>query len=141
MIAIPKREGFGFSKEDPLVELLEQNLEYIPNVGAWADEACISYSWMKRQLKQRYRLTPKQIMRQARYEKILLLIEEYGWDAGSQCIAIESGVGKTSDSLYKFLNRHYGTTFSKLREEVLTGERPVRILWLKAKVLKTATNM
>ena len=112
------------------VKLLITGIEEIRNVQDWAGSACMSEDWLRKILRKTYRKPPKQILREVRFELIVRLIEEQGWEAIADGVAIDSGTGKNCKALHKFLKRHYDTTFTSLRKEVLTGKQIVKFMWL-----------
>lgn len=122
------RNGYRTKK---VVRVLLEEIASIRYVKQWAKEANVSRSWLKKKMKTTYDKPPKIILREVRFEVITFLILDKGVEAGSYCVAIESGVGKTSDSLYKFLSRHYDTTFTQFKEKVLTGKHKVDFDWLE----------
>lgn len=90
----------------------------------------ISGGSLRKIIQNKFNKSPKLVLREVRYEKIVFLIQKQGWDATSQFVAIETGIGVTSDSLYKFLSRYYNTTFTQLRQQILNEERRVKFVWL-----------
>jgi hypothetical protein len=86
-------------------------------------------------MKTTYDKPPKIILREVRFEIIVFLIIKNGAEVTSLTVAFDSGVGETSDALYKFLSRHYNTTFSELKEYLLTEEPDVSFAWLEWKKL------
>jgi hypothetical protein len=121
------------NKAEKVVRTLIEEIDSIRYVKQWAKEANVSRSWLKKKMKTTYDKPPKIILREVRFEVITFLIMGKGVEASSLCVANESGVGKTSDALYKFLSRHYETTFTRLKEKVLTGEHKVDFVWLEWK--------
>lgn len=117
-------------KVEKAIRLLICNISEIRYIKNWADRAFISTVWLNKIIKKVYNKNPKEILCEVRFEVIVYLIDKHGWDVGSISIAIDSGKGHTSDALYKFLKRSYGTTFSKLKEEVLSGKRNIEYFWL-----------
>lgn len=121
-------------KAEKAVEILIAQIEEIQSVEIWAKKVCVSPDWLRKILRKSYHKSPKQILREVRFELIVRLIEEQQWEAIADGVAIDSGTGKNSKALYKFLKRHYGTTFTVLREEVLFGKRIVKFAWLNEKL-------
>lgn len=112
------------------VSVLIDNVKEIQRVKDWAGYACISTDWLRKILRKTYNKPPKQILREVRFEIVTLLIKECGWEACGDGIAIDSGMGKNGKALHQFLKNHYGTTFTDLKEEILTGKRDVIYVWL-----------
>jgi len=117
-------------KIEQAVDILIEEINDIRYVKDWADKFCVSYEWLKKNTKRYFGKSPKIIMREVRYETIIFFIRENGWESNSLHIAYKSGVGTTSDSLYKFLKGHYNTTFSRLKNEVLTKKYEINFVWL-----------
>lgn len=106
-------------KASKTLQLLIRNIAQIRYVSDWADAACVSPEWLRKKMNLIYHQSPSRIIRDVRYKVIVSLIIEQGFEITSVEVAIDSGVGRTSDSLYKFLKRYYGTTFTELKENVL----------------------
>lgn len=121
-------------KAEKAVGVLIAETEEIQSVTIWAEKVCMSQSWLRKLLRYVYDKSPKQIHREIRFETVVCLISEYGWEVSADAVAIDSGVGKNCKALHKFLRRHYDITFTKLREEILTGELYVEFKWLDEKV-------
>jgi len=129
-IHINEYESLNGYKIEKALDILIEEINYIRYVKDWADKFCVSYEWLKKNAKRYFGKSPKVIMREVRYETIIFLIKENGWESTSKLIAYKSGVGTTSDSLYKFLKVHYNTTFTRLKKEVLTKRYEINFVWL-----------
>ncbi len=127
---VKKHQTLNSYKAKKAVHVLLSRPDEIRNVQDWAHNACISEDWLRKILRKTYHKAPKQILREVRFEMIIHLIEEQGWEAIAHGVAIDSGTGKNCKALHKFLKRHYDTTFTSLRKEVLTGKQIVKFMWL-----------
>ncbi|NBC03968.1 MAG: hypothetical protein GVY20_09725 [Bacteroidetes bacterium] len=123
------------NKAGKVVRILIREIDSIRYVKQWAKEANVAQSWLKKEMKTTYDKPPKIILREVRFEIIVFLIIKNGAEVTSLIVALESGVGETSDALYKFLKRHYNTTFSDLKEFLLTEEPDICFSWLNWKEL------
>jgi len=112
------------------LQLLIRDIAKIRYVSDWADAACVSPEWLRKKMNLIYGKAPSIIVREVRYEVILSLIVKQGVNLTSVEVAIDSGVGQTSDSLYKFLKRYYGVTFTELKEKILMKRQVQRELHL-----------
>lgn len=112
------------------VETLIEEIANIRSVEDWSNHINLSYEWLKKWTKKYFGKSPGVIVREVRYDTIILLIMENGWDSKSIYIAYKSGLGSNSDSLYKFLKTHYSTTFTSLKKKVLSKEFEVNFVWL-----------
>jgi hypothetical protein len=110
--------------------ILLKNIKEIRYVTDWAEAACVSPEWLRKKMNLIYNQPPSRIIREIRYKVIISLICEKGIDISSIEVAIDSGVGHTSDSLYKFLKRNYGATFTELKESVLKEKQVNREVYL-----------
>ena len=106
-------------KASNALNVLVNNVEKIRTVSDWAAAVCLSPEWLRKKMNLVYKKNPSRIIREVRYKVIISLIIEKGYDTSSIEVAIDSGVGQTSDSLYKFLKRYYGATFTELKVDVL----------------------
>ncbi len=112
------------------VDTLIEEIANIRSVEDWSNHINLSYEWLKKWTKKYFGKSPGVIVREVRYDTIILLIMENGWESKSIYIAYKSGLGSNSDSLYKFLKSHYNTTFTRLKKEVLSKEFEVDFVWL-----------
>ena len=112
------------------LKILNRDISSIRYVSDWADAACVSPEWLRKKMNLIYGKAPCKIIREVRYEVILSLIVKQGVNITSVEVAIDSGVGQTSDSLYKFLKRYYGVTFTELKEKILIKRQVNRELHL-----------
>lgn len=126
---VKKNQTLNSYKAKKAVHVLLSRPEKIRNVQDWAHNACISEDWLRKILRKKYSKSPKQIIREVRFETIVSLIAEDGWEATADSVAIDCGVGKNSKALHKFLKRDYDTTFTQLRQKVFTGKRVVKFIW------------
>jgi len=126
-----------YKKEFALAEMAEESVQLlvkeiagIRSVKQWAESCYVSRSGLKKRMNAVYGRYPKSILREIRFETICLLISEKGPMAASIDVALESGLGSSSDALYKFLSRNFDTTFTDLKSEILIGNRSIPFEWL-----------
>ncbi len=105
----------------PELLVLNKHLHKIRTVSEWARNCCISESSLNKRINTILGTSPKIVLRELRFEVICSLIREQGLQATSQGVAIDSGLGIRSNDLYKFLSIYYGTTFTRLRYEIISG--------------------
>ena len=126
-----------YKKEFALAEMAEESVQIlvkeiagIRSVKQWAESCYVSRSGLKKRMNAVYGRYPKSILREIRFETICLLISEKGPMAASIDVALESGLGPSSDALYKFLSRNFDTTFTDLKSEILIDNRSIPFEWL-----------
>jgi len=117
-------------KAEESVQILVSEIAGIRSVQQWAKSCYVSRSGLKKRINEAYGRYPKSILREIRFETICLLIFEKGQMAASKDVAIKSGLGPSSDALYKFLSRNFDTTFTDLKSEILIGNRSISFEWL-----------
>src|SRR5690625_7997317 len=78
-------------KCDKAVQLLRYGTFDIPDVQTWAEKAGVSRRWLCRSMKVVYGKPPKIILREMRYEKVVLSIREHGLNAGCYATAVDMG--------------------------------------------------
>jgi len=117
-------------KAEESIQILVKEIDGIRSVKQWAESCYVSRSCLKKRMNAVYGRYPKSILREIRFETICLLISERGPMAASIDIALESGLGPSSDALYKFLSRNFDTTFTDLKSEILIGNRSTTFEWL-----------
>jgi AraC-like DNA-binding protein len=127
--------SFNEYRAERAVALLVEDIVEIRNVDEWASRACMSSDWLRKSIKKKYNKSPKEILREVRFEMVAFLIKDYGWKVNGDGVAMNSGVGKNSKALHKFLKRNYDITFTELREKILKSGKDVKIVWLNKKVL------
>jgi AraC-like DNA-binding protein len=125
-----KQQCLSAEKAEESVQILVQEIAGIRSVKQWAESCYVSRSGLKKRMNKAYGRYPKSILREIRFETICLLITEKGQLAASTEVALESGLGPSSDALYKFLSRNFETTFTDLKSEILIGERSITFEWL-----------
>ncbi len=111
------------------IKILRDNVEKIPNVQNWADEAGVSRRWLCKSMKRVYGKPPKIILREVKYEKVIKLIRKDGIEASCYCVAVDAGF-KKGKNVSRFLSTFYNTTFTKLKMELLKEDQEVEFLWL-----------
>lgn len=97
---------------------MHENIAVIPNVKSWAKEAGVSREWLYKSVTKRYGRSPKVILREVRYRKVVQMIRRDGLEAFSYGIAVEAGL-RDAAALSKFLSSHFDTNFTRLKEELL----------------------
>ena len=97
--------------------VLHANLRNIQTVKHWADHLGVTRSSLSRLLKVYADQTPLELMRRVRYNTLVELIENYP-DIKSYAAAQECGL-MDEKSLYKFLKKYYGISFTELRHKTL----------------------
>jgi len=108
--------------------LLREHITEIPNVQSWAKQAGISRRWLCKSMKTVYGKPPKVILREVKYEKMVLLILEEGLDASCYSVAVDSGFGSAKNGS-RFLSSHYNTTFTELKMDLLKEDIHINFLW------------
>ena len=99
-------------------------------VHQWADRSRMSESMLRKVIQKRFGMSPKKLMNQVRYELIMGILLHEGWKAGSDYIAVLTGIGKDSKALHKFLSRNFNTTFTKLKSDCLNTDFEYTCTWL-----------
>lgn len=112
----------GYSLEDA-VDVLEHHLNRIPNVTVWAEFIGYSRSYFSTCFTKCYGETPSECLCRVRYKKLHRLIFRYPYRT-SRAIAQELGL-RNEQAMYKFLNRHYDTNFTKVRNKLLNGKQGI----------------
>lgn len=117
-------------KAEESVQILVNEIAEIRSVKQWAEFCFVSRSCLKKRMNEVYGRYPKSILREIRFETICSHISEKGPMAASIDVAVESGLGPSSDALYKFLSRNFDTTFTDLKSEILNDGLPDKYVWL-----------
>lgn len=112
-----------------VVRQLEEHIAAIPNVQCWAEEAGVSRRWLCKSMKEVYRVPPKIILREMKYEKVVRLIQEQNLEAGCYSVAVDAGF-KNAAALSKFLSAFYGSNFTDLKFKILNGKTRIAFTWL-----------
>src|SRR5690625_7037923 len=117
-------------KCDKAVQLLRYGTFDIPDVQTWAEKAGVSRRWLCRSMKVVYGKPPKIILREMRYEKVVLSIREHGLNAG--CYATAVAVGFSNDAaLSRSLSSFYDTSFTIVKADSILGRIRVYFVWLR----------
>lgn len=98
-------------------KIIFNDLSSIPDVQTWAEEAGVSRRWLCKAMKKEHGNSPKKLLRKRRYMVLLKSLKEDP-DITGYCLAREVGLSDEK-SLYKFLSSHYGTSLTKLRNELM----------------------
>ncbi len=89
----------------------------VPNVTAWAELMNFSRNYFSRKFKEFFGEPPSERLRQVRYRRVQKSIRKHPQET---CYSIACRVGLKNDRrLYHFLNAHYDTNFTELRNELL----------------------
>lgn len=110
------------------IRVLRERIDEIPNVRSWAKEAGVSRRWLCKSMKAVYGKPPKIILREVKYEKMVLLILEEGADASCYSVSVDSGFGNSKNGS-RFLSSHYDTTFTELKIDLLKEDVQIDFLW------------
>jgi len=111
-------ESTTSSRCEQAVGLLKEKIADIPNVQSWARETGVSREWLYKNMKKIYGKSPKVIVRNVRYKKVIQLIKRDGLEAASYAVAVEAGL-RDASALSKFLKLHFDKNFTRLKEEIL----------------------
>lgn len=84
------------------IRILVEDVQTISHVQVWAEETGVSREWLYKSMKTVFKKSPKIILREVRYEKVVFLITERGMDSGFYIIALDAGF-RISSALSKFL--------------------------------------
>lgn len=115
-------------KINKAVEILKEEIQSIPDVQTWAIEAGVSRRWLCKSMKVLYGKRPKIILREMKYEKVVLLIREEGLKASCYSVAVDAGF-KKSKTVSRFLSSFYNTNFTELKVELLKKDVQIDFMW------------
>jgi AraC-like DNA-binding protein len=99
------------------VSLLDKNLKEIPTVSVWAEFMGYSRSHFSTCFSECFGETPLECLCRVRYKRLLKIILQYPHET-SRAVAQRVGL-RDDQALYKFLNRHYDTNFTEVRDKLL----------------------
>ncbi|MGF1670145.1 MAG: hypothetical protein ACFCU6_06835 [Balneolaceae bacterium] len=99
---------------------LDSNIHRIHSVDKWAELAGVSRSWLNEVMNRNYGKSPKFLIRDKRYEKIISVLRNNP-DATGFFVASAAGL-RDEKALYKFLSKYHKTNFTRLRLEILNGK-------------------
>lgn len=105
------------------IKILTENVESIPDVQSWAREAGVSRRWLCNSMKKVYGKPPKVFLRNTRYKLLIKYLEDNP-ELSGYFLAREVGLSDEK-ALYKFLSRHYSTTLTQLRNEIIKARLDV----------------
>src|SRR6056297_3480127 len=111
------------------VRVLREQIVEIPNVRSWAADAGVSRRWLCKSMKAVYGKPPKIILREVKYEKMVMLILDEGANATCYSVSVDAGFGSAKNGS-RFLSSHFGTTFTKLKMDLLEGDSEIDFQWL-----------
>ena len=103
------------------IGVLQSNLKEITNVTDWAVFVGYSRSHFSSSFTECFGETPMECLCRVRYKRLHKLILRYPYKT-SRAIAREVGL-RDEQAMYKFLNRHYDTNFTEVRNKLLNGEQ------------------
>jgi AraC-like DNA-binding protein len=112
-----KREEVKRLKAERALQILADQIENIRYVKDWASEVGCTETTLTRLCKCYFNTNSKQVLKKVRYRKICKLIESNP-EITSYAVAQSSGL-HNEQNLFKFLKRHFDTTYSEIRYEVL----------------------
>jgi len=102
--------------------LLEENIREIRDVKQLAKLAGYSKRWMNECFKYCEEKSPAVLLREARYKEIRKIIKNNP-TATAAYVANAVAPHWNEKNLYNFLSNHYQTNFTRLRFEILDGEK------------------
>lgn len=111
------------------IRLLKERVAEIPDVKAWAEKIGVSRRWLCKSMKAVYGKPPKIILREAKYEKMVMLILDEGADATCYSVSVDAGFGSAKNGS-RFLSSHYETTFTELKIDLLKEDLEIDFQWL-----------
>lgn len=79
-----------------------------------------------------YGKPPKIILREVKYEKMVMLILEEGADATCYSVSVDAGFGSAKNGS-RFLSSHYETTFTELKMDLLEGYSEIDFQWINGR--------
>jgi len=111
------------------IKILRNNVVEIQSVQGWADEVGVSRRWLCKSMKMVHNKSPKIILREVRYEKVVTLIRKDEIEASCYSVAVDAGFKKAKD-VSRFLSTFYNTTFTELKMKLLKKEVQIDFFWL-----------
>lgn len=112
-----KREEVKRLKAERALQLLAEHIAEIRYVKDWSEKVGCTESTLNRLTKCYFEASSKQVLKEVRYRAICKRIEENP-EITSYAVARSSGLSN-EQGLFKFLKRHFNTTYSEIRYEVL----------------------
>lgn len=112
-----KRDELNRLRAEQALQVLASDIDRIRYVKEWAGRAGCTQSVLNELAKRYFRLNSKQLLKEVRYNMICKLIEENP-DITSYAVARSCGL-HDEQGLFKFLKRHFNTTYTEIRYEVL----------------------
>jgi AraC-like DNA-binding protein len=112
-----KREEVNRLKAEQALQVLARDIAHIRYVKDWAHKSGYTQNILNELVKRYFRSNSKQLLKEVRYNKICRLIED---DPNITSYAVACSCGLSDEQgLFKFLKRHFDTTYSEIRYEVL----------------------
>ena len=125
-----KREELNKLKAEQALQVLASEIESIRYVKDWADKMDYKQAVLNELTKRYFGINSKQVLKEVRYNKICELIED---DPNITSYSVAASTGLNDEQgLFKFLKRHFDTTYSEIRYEVLL--RHFRLLRKQSKM-------
>lgn len=114
---VQNREEVKKLKAERALKVLAEEIASIRYVKDWTDKLGYSQPILNELIKSHFGLNAKQLLKEIRFVKICELIENDP-NATSYSVARSTGL-HDEQGLFKFLKRHFNTTYSEIRYEVL----------------------
>jgi len=125
-----KREELNKLKAEQALQVLASEIESIRYVKDWADKMDYKQAVLNELTKRYFGINSKQVLKEVRYNKICELIED---DPNITSYSVAASTGLNDEQgLFKFLKRHFDTTYSEIRYEALL--RHFRLLRKQSKM-------
>lgn len=115
-----KRDQVRRLKAERALQLLSEHIAKIRYVKDWSQMVGCTESTLNRLSKRYFEANSKQVLKEVRFKKIRECIEENP-DMTSFAVARSCGL-HNEQGLFKFLKRHFDTTYSEIKYEVLLRE-------------------
>jgi len=127
---VKKREELNKLKAEQALQVLASEIESIRYVKDWADKMDYKQAVLNELTKRYFGINSKQVLKEVRYNKICELIED---DPNITSYSVAASTGLNDEQgLFKFLKRHFDTTYSEIRYEALL--RHFRLLRKQSKM-------
>ncbi|NGP75837.1 AraC family transcriptional regulator [Balneolaceae bacterium YR4-1] len=114
---VQNREEVKKLKAERALQVLAEDIASIRYVKDWADKIGCSQPILNDLIKIHFGLNAKQLLKEIRFIKICEIIESDP-NATSYSVARSTGL-HDEQGLFKFLKRHFNTTYSEIRYDVL----------------------
>lgn len=101
------------------ITILQENINEIPTVLAWAELMGYSRSYFSTSFTKSFGEPPSKCLCRIRYTQLKKVIRRYPYET-SRAIATRLGL-RDEQALYKFLKRNYDTNFTEVRNKLIKG--------------------